>query len=179
MADRLGLLGSCRKRCNAASAVLHVSKLNARKRPHNVRCKELAAGRCADDSPVSGTVKKAFVQEGLYFSQANSEHEDPTIQDHSEGYITQVQTRAVIIIEADDPVIGPVCVMPVGMVEISSCIIDPNIVIGTHVVKGQELGYFQFGGSTHCVIFRRDAIKTITARKGDFRKVGETIAIAN
>ncbi len=130
-------------------------------------------------SPVSGTVKKAFVQEGLYFSQANSEHEDPTIQDHSEGYITQVQTRAVIIIEADDPVIGPVCVMPVGMVEISSCIIDPNVAVGTHVAKGQELGYFQFGGSTHCVIFRRDAIKIITAKKGDFRKVGEPIAIAN
>ena len=130
-------------------------------------------------SPVSGTIKKAFVQEGLYFSQANSEKEDPTIQDHSEGYITQVQTRAIIIIEADDKTIGPVCVMPVGMVEISSCIIGAKIVPGARVVKGQELGYFQFGGSTHCLIFRKGAIRRFAAKKGDFKKVGQQIALAN
>ena len=130
-------------------------------------------------SPVSGTIKKAFVQEGLYFSQANSEKEDPTIQDHSEGYITQVQTRAIIIIEADDKTIGPVCVMPVGMVEISSCIIGPHIDVGAHVKKGQELGYFQFGGSTHCLIFRKGAIRRFAAKKGDFKKVGQQIALAN
>jgi hypothetical protein len=36
---------------NAAVAVLHFSKLNARKRPHHVRCKELAASSSAGDSP--------------------------------------------------------------------------------------------------------------------------------
>ena len=130
-------------------------------------------------SPVSGTIRKAFVQEGLYFSQANSEKEDPTIQDHSEGYITQVQTRAIVIIEADDKTIGPVCVMPVGMVEISSCVIHPEIALGARVEKGQELGYFQFGGSTHCLIFRKGAIKKFTAKKGDFKQVGQEIALAN
>jgi phosphatidylserine decarboxylase len=130
-------------------------------------------------SPVSGTIRKAFVQEGLYFSQADSEGEDPTIQDHSEGYITQVQTRAIIIIEADDKNLGPVCVMPVGMVEISSCIIHPEIALGSHIEKGQELGYFQFGGSTHCVIFRKGAIKSFTAKKNDFKKVGQEIALAH
>ena len=130
-------------------------------------------------SPVAGTVRRAFVQPGLYFSQANSEGEDPTIQDHSEGYITQVQTRAVIVIEADDKAIGPVCVMPVGMVEISSCVIDPGIAIGAHVDKGQELGCFQFGGSTHCLIFRKGAVRSFSAKKDDFRKVGQPIALAS
>jgi phosphatidylserine decarboxylase len=29
---------------------------------------------------------------------------------------------------------------------------------GYHVEKGEELGYFQFGGSTHCLVFRPGAI---------------------
>lgn len=133
-------------------------------------------------SPVAGTIRKAYVKEGLYFSQATSEGEDPTDQDHSEGYITEVQTRALIFIEADDPTIGLVCVMPVGMVEISSCIIGDGIQPGARVEKGQELGYFQFGGSTHCVIFRPGAIKEFTAPPDGTSwvvQVGQVIAIAN
>jgi phosphatidylserine decarboxylase len=33
---------------------------------------------------------------------------------------------------------------------------------GYHVGKGEELGYFQYGGSTHCLIFRPDAIAEFT-----------------
>jgi phosphatidylserine decarboxylase len=130
-------------------------------------------------SPVSGTIKMAYVKEGLYFSQATSEGEDCTDQDHSEGYIAHVQTRAIFFIEADDPAIGLVCVMPIGMVEISSCIIGDNIRPGVHVDKGDEIGYFQFGGSTHCVIFQPGVIKEFKAKQDDSVKFGETIAIAN
>ncbi|MFV1950998.1 MAG: phosphatidylserine decarboxylase family protein [Nitrospinota bacterium] len=129
-------------------------------------------------SPVAGKIIKAYVKEGLYFSQATSEGEDPSDQDHSEGYITHVQTRAIFFIEADDKKIGMVCVMPVGMVEISSCIIHEKIKSGYHVEKGEELGYFQFGGSTHCLIFQKDAIKDFKATKGSVN-FGQEIAIAN
>jgi phosphatidylserine decarboxylase len=54
------------------------------------------------------------------------------------------------------------CFMPVGMAEVSSCVIDPTITPGSHVTKGQELGYFQYGGSTHCLIFRPGVIKDFT-----------------
>ncbi|MEM7481609.1 MAG: phosphatidylserine decarboxylase [Acidobacteriota bacterium] len=64
-----------------------------------------------------------------------------------------MQTRALIFIQADDPV-GLVCVIPIGMVEISTCYINEAIQPGARVEKGQELGYFQFGGSTHCILFR-------------------------
>ncbi len=127
-------------------------------------------------SPVSGTIRKAYVKEGLYFSQATSEGEDPTDQDHSEGYIAHVQTRAIIFIEADNPDIGLVCVMPIGMVEISSCKIADNIQPGKHVGKGEELGYFQFGGSTHCVIFRPGVIKEFLTKEEMSVKFGQTIA---
>ena len=31
---------------------------------------------------------------------------------------------------------------------------DPGNQPGTHVAKGDELGYFQFGGSTYCLVLR-------------------------
>ena len=58
----------------------------------------------------------------------------------------------------DAPAIGLVCAMFVGMVEVSSCVIHPDIRTGHRVKKGDELGYFQYGGSTYCLIFRPGAI---------------------
>ena len=39
------------------------------------------------------------------------------------------------------------------MSEVSSCLSHPSIEPGHHVVKGEKLGHFQFGGSTHCLVF--------------------------
>jgi len=129
-------------------------------------------------SPITGTILKAYVKEGLYFSQATSMGENKTDQDYSEGYITQVQTRAIFIIKSNNPKIGIVAVMPVGMVEISSCIINKKIKPGYKIKKGEELGYFQFGGSTHCLFFEKKAIKKFTVKKGSV-KVGQQIALSN
>ena len=144
-------------------------------------------------SPISGTVIKATVIEGLYFSQRETEDlrdigklevvkwirqsEDPSDQDRSEGYITHVQTRAIIYIRSDDPKIGVVCVMPVGMVEISSCKILRKIKPGYHLEKGEEIGYFQFGGSTSCLIFQKGVIKQFDKTQG-FCRMGSLIATA-
>jgi len=130
------------------------------------------------NSPVSGTIVDAYVKDGLYFSQAESQGVDPSAQDKSQGYLTHIQTRAFIYIKADDPIIGLMCFMPVGMVEVSSCIIDPKIKPGYHVKKGEELGYFQYGGSTQCLIFRKGVIKKIIAEKNHFYKMGEEVAEA-
>lgn len=129
-------------------------------------------------SPVSGTIRKAYVHNGLLFSQDTAEGVDPTAQGMSEEYVAHVQTRAIIFIDSDDENIGLMCVMPVGMVEISSCMIGRKVKPGRPIGKGQELGYFQYGGSTHCLIFRPGAIKEFTVKEGVFCKVGEQIAIA-
>ncbi|MCU1671372.1 MAG: hypothetical protein JWP40_4299 [Blastococcus sp.] len=109
-------------------------------------------------SPVAGTIVRAFVQEGTYYSEADSEGPDAVEPTNSQGYLAHVATRAVIIIEADNPAIGLVAFVPVGMVEVSSCLIAPEITPGHHVAKGDELGHFQFGGSTHCLVFRPGVI---------------------
>ncbi|MEI7724534.1 MAG: phosphatidylserine decarboxylase family protein [Bacteroidota bacterium] len=103
-------------------------------------------------SPVSGRIVKAYVKDGTYYSETLSEGYDPAGPNESQGYITEVATRALIFIQADNPAIGLMCFMAVGMAEVSTC--DITVKAGQHVNKGDQLGMFHFGGSTHCLIFR-------------------------
>lgn len=103
-------------------------------------------------SPISGRVTKAYVKDGTYYSEAPSEGFDPAGPNDSQGYITAVATRALIFIEADNPHIGLMCLLAVGMSEVSSCQIIAYE--GQYVRKGDQIGMFHFGGSTHCLIFR-------------------------
>ncbi len=109
-------------------------------------------------APVAGTIVRAYLKDGTYFSEADSEGADAVEPTLSQSYLAHVAARAIILIQADDPVIGLMAVIPVGMIEVSSCVIDPEIVPGHHVDKGDELGYFQFGGSTECLVFRPGVI---------------------
>jgi phosphatidylserine decarboxylase len=103
-------------------------------------------------SPVSGTVTRAYVKDGSYFAEASSHGFDPAGPNDSQAYITQLATRAIIFIDADDPRIGLMCFLAVGMAEVSSCQITAYE--GQRISKGEQLGMFHFGGSTHCLIFR-------------------------
>jgi phosphatidylserine decarboxylase len=130
-------------------------------------------------SPVSGTVKKAYIKQGSYYSAAESWGMDPASPNDSQGYIAHVATRAIIYIEADDPKIGLMVMMPIGMAEVSSCVLLDQIKEGYKVKKGEELGYFQYGGSTHCLIFRPGVIKEFNVQVGKDVKMGQAIAVAN
>jgi phosphatidylserine decarboxylase len=102
-------------------------------------------------SPLNGKILKSYVIDGTYYSETPAEGFDSAGPDESQAYITALATRALIFIEADNPDIGLFCLMPVGMVEVSSCQITAYE--GQHVKKGDQLGMFHFGGSTHCLIF--------------------------
>lgn len=103
-------------------------------------------------APVSGNVVDAYVVNGTYYADAPSEGLDPAGPNNSQGFITAVATRAVMVIDTGNPALGKVGCIFVGMAEISSCIIA--VKIGQAVAKGDEIGYFQYGGSTHCLIFQ-------------------------
>ena len=104
-------------------------------------------------SPVAGIIVRAFLVEGTYYSEGDSLGSDAIEPTHSQAYLAHVAARAVFLLRADNPAIGLVGFVPVGMSEVSSCVIHPHIEPGHHVAKGEELGYFQFGGSTHCLVF--------------------------
>jgi phosphatidylserine decarboxylase len=103
-------------------------------------------------SPVSGTVTKAYVKDGTYYAEAASHGFDPAGPNDSQAFITEVATRAVIFIEADNPDIGLMCILAVGMAEVSSCQITAYE--GQRLRKGEQIGMFHYGGSTHCLVFR-------------------------
>jgi phosphatidylserine decarboxylase len=107
-------------------------------------------------APVTGVVEHAEVIDGLMFSNLASQGND--IKGiGSQGYYTAVNTRGLIIIKADDPAIGTVCVIPVGITEISSITIEVDR--GERVTKGQEIGFFSYGGSSLAMVFQPDAVK--------------------
>lgn len=108
-------------------------------------------------SPVAGTVVRAFVVDGTYYSEADTEGAEAVEPQNSQGYMAHVATRAVILIDADDPDIGLVAFVPVGMGDVSSCMV--TVAPGQHLAKGEETGYFQFGGSTYCLVFRPGVIE--------------------
>jgi phosphatidylserine decarboxylase len=113
-------------------------------------------------SPVRGKVVKAYVVGGTYYSEPLFEGVgDPDVKPQeidmagqvtSQGYITSIATRALIFIEADEPAIGLMVFIGVGMAEVSTCHI--TVKEGDRLEKGDEIGMFHFGGSTHCLLFR-------------------------
>ena len=102
-------------------------------------------------APVSGRIVKTAVIPGTYYSEARSVGFDPLAPNDSQGYIAELATRAVIYIEADNPDIGLMCFVAIGMAEVSTC--EITVYDGQHVNKGDQTGMFHFGGSTHCLIF--------------------------
>jgi phosphatidylserine decarboxylase len=130
-------------------------------------------------SPVSGRVVRAFVRDGTYFSEPLFEHASlsPRIPNLSnmrsssssesvdisleikvegislaQGYLTALATRAVIFVQADNPAVGLMAFVAVGMDEVSTC--EITVQQGQHIEKGEQIGMFHFGGSSHCLLFR-------------------------
>jgi phosphatidylserine decarboxylase len=139
-------------------------------------------------APIDGVVRDTRIVNGLMFSDAESAGFDPNAGILSEGYDACVNTRGLAFIESPDPKIGMVCVMPIGITEISSVTI--TVKKGDKVAKGDELGYFSYGGSSMCLIFQPGAIDHFTVpappplpvvdpTSGPAIQVNAQIAVAN
>ncbi|KAI1398499.1 Phophatidylserine decarboxylase-domain-containing protein [Hypoxylon fuscum] len=119
-------------------------------------------------APVSGRIVRAFVKDGTYFSEplfegpaggyvegergAKAGEIDVRGISVAQGYLTALATRAVVFIQADNPAIGLMAFVGVGMDEVSTC--EITVSQGARVTKGDQLGMFHFGGSSHCLLFR-------------------------
>ena len=105
-------------------------------------------------SPVDGAIIKAYNVSGTYYSATPTVGKD---LNKSQGYLCHVAARAVMFIKADNPAIGLMCFVAVGIAEASTCEISPVLIPKDEpkcVKKGQEIGMFHFGGSTYCLLFR-------------------------
>lgn len=110
-------------------------------------------------APIAGTVATVRVVDGTFYSEADCVGSDADESPNSQAYLAHVAARAIVVLRADDPGIGLVGFIAVGMSDVSSC--TAVVKSGQHVAKGDELGYFKFGGSTHCLIFEPGAIRSV------------------
>ncbi len=83
------------------------------------------------------------------------------------------QSRGLIVL---DTPIGLVAVLPIGMCQVSSVVITAEV--GVTVRKGEELSYFQFGGSDIIVLFEASSNVSFTAQRTLHYKMGTKIAQA-
>ncbi|KAF8693893.1 Phophatidylserine decarboxylase, partial [Rhizoctonia solani] len=110
-------------------------------------------------SPVNGVIDRIEIIPGTYYAESpmmgfdNPEGPDPAGPNWSQAYITSLAARALIWIKADSPEIGLMGFLAVGMSEVSTC--QVTVRQGQRISKGEETGMFHFGGSTHCLLFRK------------------------
>ncbi|KAJ7642834.1 phosphatidylserine decarboxylase-domain-containing protein [Mycena rosella] len=107
-------------------------------------------------APVTGVVRKVVKVPGTYFCQSPAtlgETDNPYLR--SLAFITSLATRMLIFIKSENERIGLMCFIAVGMTEVSTC--EATVKEGDRVERGDELGMFHFGGSTHVLIFRPEA----------------------
>jgi len=135
-------------------------------------------------APVGGKVLEARVIQG----QVYQEVEARAVEENSETHTLKLkrvydsfdvagyqfaQTRGLIVL---DTPIGLVAVLPIGMSQVSSVIITAEV--GVTVRKGEELSYFQFGGSDIILVFESSSNVCLTAQKTLHYKMGTAIGRA-
>lgn len=109
-------------------------------------------------APVSGTVVEARIVQGQAWLDVTAvevgvDGDKRNVLRAMEGTGYQfVQTRGLVVL--DSPV-GLVACLPVGMAQVSSVVITAEM--GAEIRKGEELGYFQFGGSDFVMVFEQRA----------------------
>ncbi len=135
-------------------------------------------------APIGGKVLEARVIQGQVYQKVEAEPLEQNSEKHSlklkriyksynEAGYQFAQTRGLIIL---DTVIGLVAVLPIGMSQVSSVIMTAEV--GVTVRKGEELSYFQFGGSDIILVFEAASNVCLTAQPTVHYKMGTKIGQA-
>ena len=126
--------------------------------------------------PVAGLVQESFVISGKVFMQVDLQDHELVSKDSATTGYEFSQTRGVVTIDTSASKggnIGIVAVIPVGMSHVASVIL--TAVTGKHLAKGDEFGYFQFGGSDIILLFQ-DGVDPQVDTSESFRLVGSPVA---
>jgi phosphatidylserine decarboxylase len=119
--------------------------------------------------PVGGVIKEVRNVHGRVYLDV-VKRPDGTLASVNGDTYQFSQERGFVVI--DSPTVGLVAVVPVGMSLISSVTLTPEV--GARLAKGDELGYFQFGGSDIVMIFQ-DRNVVLEAESGQKYLQGQRI----
>lgn len=128
--------------------------------------------------PVAGRIVESFTVQGRVFMQVDLHDGQLRSRDAATTGYEFTQTRGVLTVDTsvgDGPDLGIVAVVPVGMAHVAS--VTMTAVPGTDADKGQEFGYFQFGGSDIIVLLQAGVAADVDTDPSP-RKVGSVIATA-
>lgn len=113
-------------------------------------------------APINGKIVDMEIVEGYAWTESDVVGPDPMSGPYSQGWAAGVATRGLIYIDSGDSRLGIVCVIPIGLTEVSSLSWAGGIENGKVVKKGDVLGNFSFGGSSFAMVFQPGAIKEYT-----------------
>jgi phosphatidylserine decarboxylase len=122
-------------------------------------------------TPVGGWIREVRNMPGNSILNV-MRNENGKIEDIDEVDFQFTQTRGLLILET---VIGFVVVLAVGMGHVSS--VTLTVDEGDKIAKGDEFGYFTFGGSDMIILFEANRVK-FTSRESQHYRQGEQIAKA-
>lgn len=136
-------------------------------------------------TPVGGRVLEARDIMGVVYLQVEAVPDETTGRNKLDGKrVSQfsapdepgyefMQNRGLIVLETE---IGLVAILPMGMAQVSSVVVTAEE--GRVLRKGEEISYFQFGGSDIVMVFEQAANVHFTATVGQHYKYGRVIAQA-
>ncbi|WP_103069677.1 phosphatidylserine decarboxylase [Aquimarina sediminis] len=127
-------------------------------------------------TPVAGFIRECYPIQGLVYLDVHITENQFNAPDQSQGGYEFTQARGVITIDttnSDYGNVGIVAVIPIGMCQVSSVnmIATPN----RQCLKGDEFGYFLFGGSDIIVLFQEGVNPEINTSL-DYRHYGREMA---
>jgi len=127
-------------------------------------------------TPVAGLLRECRAVKGLVYLDVNLANNQFDAPDSAQGGYEFAQARGIVILDTTGSAygdVGLVAVVPVGMCQVSS--VNMTATVGNNMLKGDEFGYFLFGGSDIIVLFQEGTNPQIyTGRQ--YRHYGTTIA---
>jgi len=136
-------------------------------------------------APVGGTVLEARVIPGQVYFEVVAEPISGDAQGSHQLAAKRIfngldntgyqfaQSRGLIVL---DTAIGLIAILPIGMCQVSSVILTAEV--GVTLRKGEEMSYFQFGGSDIVMLFEAKSNVCFNAQLGVHYKMGTKIAQA-
>jgi len=122
--------------------------------------------------PVAGKVVEKKIIPGFAYIGVFERPDGSTYLTDGPGYQFR-QQRGLIVLETEE--IGHVAILPIGMGPVSSVELTPDV--GDSLYKGEEFGFFQFGGSDIVLLFEKDAV-TLSTEAGKHYLQGSEIGQA-
>ncbi len=128
-------------------------------------------------TPVSGEVLECKTELGNVYLDVNITGSQFDAPDSAEGGYEFSQARGIIIQDTNLPDyenIGKVAIIPVGMSQVSS--VNMIAETGKTLLKGDEFGYFLFGGSDIIMLFQQGINLNLIEKEVHYKygtKVGE------